>query len=327
MTWLADTATLAGGRGRRIPLAQRTLQQIWAIPHTVTMRGRIAAVEQVEQNARADGRELRALEEILADALERDELASARPDGCWCYGRGGDLERGLMVPGGDVPMVLSIYCTCPDSVARRAEDDQFREAARAYAEQRRIQGLWEAAKIPDRFNGCTLATFPVTTPKMRATVGLAAKWLQEPAWALVLLGDYGVGKTGLGIGLLRAAAERRMVGLFVKAPDLLSRVRATYGKNSDATELEVLESLRNVPLLMLDDLGADKETDWATAMLFQILDARHDENRKTIVTTNLSVPDLALHIGERTMHRFEEDAIFHHMEGPNLRKDHPKGDR
>jgi len=66
-------------------------------------------------------------------------------------------------------------------------------------------------------------------------------------------------------------------------------------------------------------VGADKQTDWATSMLFQVLDDRHDHERKTILTTNLDITSLGLHMGERTMHRFEEGAVFLEVTGPNLR--------
>jgi DNA replication protein DnaC len=316
---LGETRAMAGAK--RPSVSDRPLVEILKIPHTATIRARLAVVRFQEQGKLEESLELIGLRSALGDALERDELAAHRPAECWCYGRGGDLERAVLVPGDDVPMVLGLYCPCGEGTVRRAADDQIREQAKAFAEQKRVQGLWEAARIPDRFNDCTIATFPITTPKIKATVAAVTSWLNQPAWALVLSGDYGVGKTGLGIGLLRAAAERRTVGLFVKAPDLLARIRATYGKNSDATELEVLESLRTVPLLMLDDIGAEQETDWATSMLFQILDWRHDNSRKTIITTNLDVPALAVHLGARTMHRFHEDALFQVVEGPNLRKD------
>lgn len=319
MMRLGDTKAMAGAR--RQPVAERDLEQILRIPHTASILAKIATLSVGSDREAVD---MRPWLEAKRDAEERDELAAERPDGCWCFGRGGSGERAVLVPGNEIPMVLSVYCKCAEAQARRIVDDEARQRAQAFATTTRLQGIWEAAQIPERFTGCTLETFPVTTPKMREIVASLRAWLRSPAWAVVVQGEYGVGKTGLGIGLLRLAAEHQVVGLFVKAPDLLARVRATYGKNADATELEVLESLRTVPLLMLDDIGAEQETDWATSMLFQILDSRHDNARKTIVTTNLDIPALAMHLGERTFHRFEEDAMFQTVQGPNLRRE-PKG--
>jgi DNA replication protein DnaC len=260
----------------------------------------------------------RALEALLEDAQERDRLAERLPSGCWCYGSGGREERAVLLPGDEVPMVLGVYCDCRVGQARKLADAELRQRAAAYRQELHVAGIWEGARIPERFATCTFATFP-RVPRMELVVASLRRWMEDPSWAVVLHGRYGVGKTGLAISVLRAAAEAHHVGLFVKTPDLLVRIRATYGRDSETSEADVLDSLRTVDYLVLDDVGAEKVTDWATSMLFQVLDHRHDQQRKTILTTNLDVAGLGVHMGERTLRRFEEGALFLHLDGPNLR--------
>ena len=307
--------SILGDATARLSLQDWPLERIHKLPHTTSVMAELAALD--EQPTASDRR--RFLRSLLLDAEERDRLAAQLPDGCWCYGRGGSGPRAVMVPGQDVPMVLTAYCGCAIGDARRILDGDVRERGRAYAQEIALSGIWEGARVPERFHGCTFDTFPKTSSTALVIVQLRV-WLEaDDRWAVVLLGDFGVGKTGLAISALREAAEHRHPGLFVKTPDLLARIRATYGKGSDVSEQDVLESLRTVDYLVLDDVGAEHATDWATSMLFQVLDDRHDHQRKTILTTNLDITGLGLHMGERTLHRFREGAVFLTVDGPNLR--------
>ncbi|HXJ29541.1 MAG TPA: ATP-binding protein [Gemmatimonadales bacterium] len=306
--------SIFGDAAARLPLQDWPLERIHKLPHTTSVMGELATLD--EQPTASDRR--RFLRSLLLDAQERDRLAAELPEGCWCFGRGGSGPRAVMVPGQDVPMVLTAYCGCAIGDARRILDGDVRERGRAYAQEIQLLGIWEGARVPERFNDCSFETFPATSAT-QLVVAEIMDWLDSAAWALVLLGEFGVGKTGLAISALRDAAERRHPGLFVKTPDLLARIRATYGKGSEVSEQDVLESLRTVDYLVLDDVGAEHATDWATSMLFQVLDDRHDHQRKTILTTNLDITGLGLHMGERTLHRFKEGAVFLTVDGPNLR--------
>lgn len=318
---MRSISSILAGTQQRVPVSEWSLERIMRLPHTATARAQLA--EALAHRDDPGGIErIRLMQTVLEEAIERDAAIVTRPTECWCYGHGGKDSRALMLPGDDVPMVLGIYCDCPDGQVRRDADQLLREKARTYAQEVRLMGIWEGAKIPERFNGCSFETYPAS-PQTALVVASLRGWLDTPGWVIVLLGEFGVGKTGLAISALREAAQRRLAGLFIKTPDLLARIRATYGKGEDVSESDVLTSLRTVDYLVLDDIGAEKQTDWATSMLFQILDHRHDQQRKTILTTNLDVTGLGLHMGERTMHRFEEGALFLTVDGPNLRKAKP----
>jgi DNA replication protein DnaC len=311
------TALLHPTAADRTPVAAWPLENILRLPHTLTLQALLATVA-LDDPGGLD--RLRRLERQLVDAHERDLLAADLPPGCWCYGAGGKDERAVLLPGDEVPLVLSTYCGCAIGQVRKLADDDLRQQSRTWQHQARLMGIWEGARIPERFAACSFATFP-SSPTTDLTIASLRAWLLSPGWAIVLMGNFGVGKTGLAISALREVAElQRRPGLFVKTPDLLARIKATYAKDATTTEATVLDSLRTVDYLVLDDIGADKDTDWATSMLFQVLDDRHDHQRKTIVTTNLDHMHLGMHLGARTMRRFEEDTVFLTVDGPNLRR-------
>jgi DNA replication protein DnaC len=90
-------------------------------------------------------------------------------------------------------------------------------------------------------------------------------------------------------------------------PRLLARIRRTY--DGDAGELSYLEFFRrltSVDLLHIDDLGAEKRSDWVLEQLYAIVDERYATNRSILVTTNLEVGALEEQIGERTVSRLAE---------------------
>lgn len=310
----------------------------------------LGQVEKILEDHRATGIAPRKIEQTanqlrrkLDMARERDRLQAERPAGCWCLGAGGKGERAMVRPDavatevqvgerkdwwfgmGDYVTFLDEYCVCPEAAARRERDDALRAELRQLAEHlvqtREVERLWKGAQIPERFNGLTLATYPATA-ETQVALRAAERFLDHPRyWCLTLSGGYGVGKTGMGIGIVRQGAERQIAGLFVKAPELLRQIKATYSKNSDTSEDEVLRSLQTVRLLVLDDLGAEHGSDaWVKSLLFQVLDYRHDALLKTVVTTNLDLNGLAKHLGDRNWARYREDTKFVTVSGPNLRE-------
>lgn len=135
----------------------------------------------------------------------------------------------------------------------------------------------------------------------------------EPWW-LVLFGPTGTGKTGLAVSLLKLMAQRGQRGLIVREKSMLDRIRATYNRqrgSDEPTETDVLDELRRVPVLVIDDMAApgSTTTDWAQGQLFDVLNARYSARRRTIVTTNLEAvtsDDLAVYVGPRIWSRIHE---------------------
>lgn len=213
------------------------------------------------------------------------------------------------VPVGDPDFGRAIECTSCPLVAEHRAAKLFRQAA-----------------IPPHFAEITLDSFPSTAENM-ATLATVRDWATgpgqgKPGRSLLLWGKYGRGKTGLAVGAMRAAMTGAGVsGLFLTTPSLLDRIRSTYGPGEkQGTEAEVVEAVKQAPLLVLDDLGAERATDWVAEKLFTVINHRHDYQLRTIFTSNLSPEQLALHLGERTVWRITEMSYVLELTGPNLRE-------
>ena len=119
----------------------------------------------------------------------------------------------------------------------------------------------------------------------------AQQFAATPRGWLVLMGSYGCGKTHLAAAIANTCVEFGMKTIFLTVPDLLDWLRYSYG-SSDSSFEDRFEEIRNVDLLMLDDLGAQNTTGWAAEKVFQIVDYRYTRKLPTVVTSNLDLEDL-----------------------------------
>jgi DNA replication protein DnaC len=119
----------------------------------------------------------------------------------------------------------------------------------------------------------------------------AQQFAGKPRGWLLLMGSIGCGKTHLAAAIANTCVEFGMQTIFLTVPDLLDWLRYSYDAVDDSFERR-FEELRNVSLLVLDDLGAHNATGWAVEKLFQIIDYRYIRKLPTVVTTNLDLEDL-----------------------------------
>lgn len=130
-------------------------------------------------------------------------------------------------------------------------------------------------------------------PSQRASLRLAfesaRKFADAPRGWLLLHGGYGCGKTHLAAAIANARLAAGQPVMFVNAPDLLDHLRATFGPGSEVSYDDLFERVRNVPLLIVDDLGAESPTQWATEKLYQIFNHRYNASLPTVVTSNVEL--------------------------------------
>ena len=103
---------------------------------------------------------------------------------------------------------------------------------------------------------------------------------------ILLMGPCGAGKTHLGVAALRQIVLRGHNGLFYDYRELLKEIQGSYNPESQTSELGVLEPVLTADVLLLDDLGASKPSAWALETVGHILNARYNERRITLLTTN-----------------------------------------
>ncbi|GAB4546718.1 MAG: hypothetical protein OHK0023_06780 [Anaerolineae bacterium] len=129
----------------------------------------------------------------------------------------------------------------------------------------------------------------------------AYQYAESPEGWLLFEGSYGTGKTHLAAAVGNFQLEQRMPVLFITAPDLLDHLRSTYAPSAEISYDEMFENIRRARLLILDDLGAESPTAWATEKLYQLFNDRHRMRLPTIITTNRDVTSLEPRIRSRLL--------------------------
>jgi DNA replication protein DnaC len=119
---------------------------------------------------------------------------------------------------------------------------------------------------------------------------------------LWLTGSYGTGKTALAMIVSKAAIDAGRSVAIYSCPRLLGVIREAI--DGDGV-LDFLDRLAAVDLLHIDDLGAEHRTEWVLEQLYTIINTRYEDERATLVTSNLGPPELAEQLGERTVSRLE----------------------
>jgi len=196
-----------------------------------------------------------------------------------------------------------------DDMARPCE---CRERRIAQARMRGVRSV-----LPPKYQGVSFDRPPVSDmardPRTRAVVEQVRLYIDEMADRLAegrglwLTGDVGTGKTTLAMLVSKTAIERGFSAAIYSLPRLLARIRRTYDDEvGELSYLEFFRRLTSVDLLHIDDLGAEKRSDWVLEQLYAIVDERYVTNRAMVVTTNLDLPELEEQIGPRTVSRLAE---------------------
>lgn len=137
---------------------------------------------------------------------------------------------------------------------------------------------------------------PGAGPEAQARYGIALdvarKFAEASAGVLLLTGGHGVGKTHLAAAAANRLIERGQPVFFAFVPDLLDQLRGSYSPDSELSFDELFDLVKNVPTLVLDDLGGHSGAAWAEEKLFQIINHRYVSNLPTIVTSSVPVDRL-----------------------------------
>ena len=184
-----------------------------------------------------------------------------------------------------------------------------------------VERFLEASHIPGRFVQCRVATFQTPTPQLAAARESVVKFISryEPGDGILLHGPSGVGKSHICCATLRHLISKRVEpGLFVDYRHMFTTISNTY--DSDEREAEVIAPFLDAPILLLDDLGARRPTDWLLDTLGVILGHRYNNELSTICTTNLSGDQLARAIGQRMFSRLHQMCEFVPVQGRDWRQ-------
>jgi DNA replication protein DnaC len=133
-------------------------------------------------------------------------------------------------------------------------------------------------------------------------------------------GSVGTGKTTLAMIVSRAALDAGRSVAIYSLPRLLAEIRATFESDSEGSYVDFLDRLAAVDLLHVDDVGAERTSDWVLEQLYAIVNARYEDERSVIITTNLERDELVEQIRERTVSRLEEMCTLVPLYGEDARR-------
>jgi|SRR5688500_5498464 DNA replication protein DnaC len=220
---------------------------------------------------------------------------------------------------------------CNDTYWKSLEVDGVERVVRCDCWRESIvdRGL-TAARIPPRFVRSELETYEPDTDSQRDALRRANTFVRSfPAVdkGLLFYGPYGVGKTHLAVGILKAIIRNTGArGYFFETPDLLRQVRNTYNSGVDATEMGILRPVMDAELLVLDDLGTEKTSEWVQETLGLVVNNRYNTKRPTILTSNLhdtmdttDPNSFVFQIGARTKSRLREMCDWIEIQGADVR--------
>lgn len=148
----------------------------------------------------------------------------------------------------------------------------------------------------------------------------AKNFNKDATMNLIFSGSYGVGKSHLACSIANFIMEQGYTAIFISVPKLLTKLKATYNRNSEHTEDDLLSMIETVDCLILDDIGAEHGSDhqsWATSKVFEVVDSRMGKH--TIYTTNLNGEALQEKVGPRNFSRMMQDTKVITMHGEDYR--------
>lgn len=206
------------------------------------------------------------------------------------------------------------------------------ETAKEFEEkhQKRIEDeFYNNSLLNDKLRLATFESYMPTSEELAKAKSLCQRYannfnMNNPV-SLLLIGNYGTGKSHLAVATAKEIIKKGRSCLFVSTPKLLSLLRSTYNKGSAESEDTVLKRFIKIDVLIVDDIGAEQtkkrydenEHDWATSKIFELIDSRIGKH--TIYTSNFKPNELQERLGGRNFSRMMEGTHVIKMNGDDYR--------
>lgn len=209
---------------------------------------------------------------------------------------------------------------CPEcSRIAREKAEAAEQANKAMEVRMSLARKLGDALIPKRFTTRTLENYQVENEGQRKALRFCQHYVQvfdeilKTGRCMVLIGKPGTGKTHLGVAMANELLHNTSrTAVYRTVGAILQAIRATYDRHSERSESEILSSLISPDLLVLDEVGVSKEqpSDFELTTLFAIINGRYEQERPTVVISNLDAHQLPSAMGERCVDRLREGGMI-----------------
>ena len=205
----------------------------------------------------------------------------------------------------------------PEEMA--AHDAEIERQERQQAEREKLE-RYEKSGVPERYFNEALDTYKITN-EMQATAAKAATNFLHAVKcgefkSLVLIGSAGTGKTHLACAIIREAG-----GKYRTAPDIVEEMRRAKSFTANDTEADIIKYYGHVPLLVIDEIGRGIASTDEKYMLYQILNARYNTRKPTVLVSNFTKADFLQYIGVAAADRLVESAEVWELNGESYRRE------
>ncbi|MCY1289833.1 chromosomal replication initiator protein DnaA [compost metagenome] len=203
---------------------------------------------------------------------------------------------------------------CPEcSRQRQAEEAAAEAESKARDARERLQRKLGAAMIPARFLDKTFENYSATTERQLKALSICREYSEhfgdhfDAGRCLMLLGKPGTGKTHLAAAIANDLVRNTSaMAVYRTVSGVLQHIKGSYDRDAEYSESDAFKSLVAPHLLILDEVGATKPTEFELATLFAIINGRYEEKLPTVVISNLPPKELPGAIGDRCVDRLRE---------------------
>ncbi|PTE43390.1 DNA replication protein DnaC [Staphylococcus equorum] len=208
-------------------------------------------------------------------------------------------------------------CTCES-------DAQLREAKRRRKnalERQKVKRMFKYSHVNDEIKKATFDAYIPANEIQQKAKAICERYVENfdlnNKQSLIFIGPCGIGKSHLAMAIAKKVMEQRYTALFLNVQDAISMFRSTYSNSASEDESELLEIIKGVDLMVLDDYGI-KLNDYGLGKLFQILESRVDNHN--IITSNLSLEEMTNGLeSERIFSRMIKNATVLEISGMDYR--------
>lgn len=220
----------------------------------------------------------------------------------------GDYTATVLITG------WSTACPACDEIDRNAQMAAEREERQAEEKKKNLERRLGRSGIPLRFQSKTFEGYSAENSGQKKALATCMAYADnfddnyKTGRSLLLLGKAGTGKTHLAAAIaMQVIRQSEMHAAYITLHDMLADIRATYDGNSERTEADVMSVFGDFDLLIIDEIGSTKSSEFELATLFRVINSRYENMMPTIVVSNLSPQQLPDAMGDRCVDRLRED--------------------